>query len=274
MGLATSALAAVQPAGTAVAQPALSSSSFTLRWTAGPFTQDSGNPIAESSPVVANLDSAGPAVVVGDRSGYLYAYHLADGSPVPGWPVFDGGAPIDSTPSVAALGGGALDSVFVGTGNAQRPDIGGYAAYSPNGQPLWRAAVTDPVSDKHPAAAVQASLTVVDLQGSTDVFAGSLDQEAYALNASSGSALPGWPFFDADSVFSTAAAGDLYGTGQQELVMGGASSAGSALGQSYTQGGHLRVLNDQGGQLYDYDTNQEIDSSPAIGDFLAGGARA
>ena len=272
VGLATSALAAVQPVGTAVAQPALSGSSFTLRWTAGPFTQDRGNPIAESSPVVANLDPAGPAFVVGDRSGYLYAYHLADGSPVPGWPVFDGGAPIDSTPAVAALGGGALGSVFVGTGNAQRPEIGGYAAYSPSGQPLWRAAVTDPVSDKHPAAAVQASLTVVDLQGSTDVFAGSLDQEAYALNASSGSALLGWPFFDADSVFSTAATGDLYGTGQQELVMGGASSAGSALGQSYTQGGHLRVLNAQGGQLYDFDTNQEIDSSPAIGDFLAGGA--
>ena len=112
---------AVQPAGAVLAQPALTSSSFVLRWTAGPLTQDSGNPIAESSPVVANLDPSGPAVVVGDRSGYLYAYHLADGSPVPGWPVFDGGAPIDSTPSVAALGGGALDSVFVGAGNALAP---------------------------------------------------------------------------------------------------------------------------------------------------------
>ena len=119
---------------------------------------------------------------------------------------------------------------------------------------------------------MQASLTVANLQGSTDVFAGSLDQESYALNASNGSVLPGWPFFSADSVFSTAAAGDLYGTGQQELVMGGASSAGSALGLSYSQGGHVRVLNSQGAQIYDYDTTQEIDSSPAIGDFLAGGA--
>jgi fibronectin type 3 domain-containing protein len=272
IGPAVSLLVAVQPVGTAFAQPALTSSSFALRWTVGPLTQDTGGPIAESSPVVANLDPAGPAVVVGDRSGYLYAYHLADGTPVPGWPVFDGGAPIDSTPSVAAIGGAAPGSVFVGTGNAQHPDLGGYAAYSPNGQPLWRTAVTDPASDKHPAAGVQASLTVADLQGSTDVFAGSLDQESYALDASSGSVLPGWPFFDADSVFSTAAVGDLYGTGQQELVMGGASSAGSALGFSYAQGGHLRVLNAQAGQMYDYDTNQEVDSSPAIGDFLSGGA--
>ena len=168
--------------------------------------------------------------------------------------------------------GATLGSVFVGAGNAQHPALGGYLAYGPNGQSLWQTAVTDPTTDKHPAAGVQASLTVADLQGGTDVFAGSLDQESYALNASNGSVLPGWPFFDADSVFSTAATGDLYGTGQQELVLGGASSAGSALGLSYTQGGHLRVLNAQGGQMYDFDPNQEVDSSPAIGAFLAGGA--
>jgi hypothetical protein len=280
MGLSASVLPALAPLGplarvaaqTVAAQTALSSASFALRWTAGPLTQDSGNPVAESSPVVATLDAVGPAVVVGDRTGYLYAYHLADGSPVQGWPVFDGGPPIDSTPSVAPVGGATLDSVFVGTGNAQRPDIGGYAAYRPNGQPLWHTSVTDPASDNHPAAGVQASLTVANLQGSTDVFAGSLDQESYALNASNGAVLPGWPFFSADSVFSTAAAGDLYGTGQQELVMGGASSAGSALGLSYSQGGHVRVLNSQGAQIYDYDTTQEIDSSPAVGGFLAGGA--
>ncbi len=272
VGLSVSVLPALVPQASVAAPPALSSTSFALRWTAGPLTQDAGHPVAESSPVVANLDAAGPAVVVGDRSGYLYAYHLAGGAPVQGWPVFDGGPPIDSTPSVAPVGGATLDSVFVGTGNAQHPDIGGYAAYGPNGQPLWHTPVTDPASDNHPAAGVQASLTVANLQGSTDVFAGSLDQESYALNASNGSVLPGWPFFSADSVFSTAATGDLYGTGQQELVIGGASSAGSALGLSYSQGGHLRVLNSQGAQIYDYDSTQEIDSSPAIGDFLAGGA--
>ncbi len=262
----------VAPVETAASQPVLSASSFVLRWTAGPFTQDTGNPIAESSPIVANLDAAGPAVVVGDRTGYLYALHLADGSPVTGWPVSDQGVPIDSTPSVAALGGAPLDSVFVGTGNAQRPNVGGYVAYGPNGQLLWRTPVTDPASDGRPTAGVQASLTVANLQGGTDVFAGSLDQESYALDAANGATLPGWPFFTADSVFSTAAVGDLYGTGQEELVLGGASSTGFALGLNYAQGGHVRVLNAQGKQIYDYDTNQEVDSSPAIGDFLAGGA--
>ena len=42
---------------------------------------DAGNPIALSSPNVADLDGQ-PSVVVGDRAGYVYAYHLADGTGV------------------------------------------------------------------------------------------------------------------------------------------------------------------------------------------------
>jgi hypothetical protein len=265
--LLTGLLAGV-PAGTAAAQSTLSSASFVETWSAGPFA-DTGQPIAESSPMVADLDGQ-PSVVVGDRTGYLYAYHLSDGSVVTGWPVFDGGAPIDSTPSVAPLNGSALDSVFVGAGNAQFPGVGGYEAYGPQGQLLWHTNVTDPTTDPHPVYGVQASLTLASMGGGMSVFAGSLDQEAYALTATSGSV--DWPFFTADSVFSTAAAGDLYGDGQDELVVGGASTAGLAMGESYPQGGHVRIINAQGTLLYDYDTNQEVDSSPAVGGFLAGGA--
>ena len=222
--------------------------------------------------MLATLDGQGPAVVVGDRTGYLYAYHLSDGSPVAGWPVYDGGAPIDSTPSVAALNGTDLDSVFVGTGNAQYPTTGGYEAYGPEGNQLWHTTVQNPPTDNKPAGGVQASLTVADLQGGPDVFAGSLGQESYALTATSGSVPAGWPFFTADSVFSTGAVGDLYGSGQDQLVMGGASTQGVAYGLQYQNGGHVRVLNAQGQLIYDYDTNQEVDSSPAVGQFLTGGA--
>ncbi len=244
---------------------------FDLAWSSGSLN-DLGGPIAESSPMLATLDGQGPAVVVGDRTGYLYAYHLSDGSPVAGWPVYDGGAPIDSTPSVAALNGTDLDSVFVGTGNAQYPTTGGYEAYGPEGNQLWHTTVQNPPTDNKPAGGVQASLTVADLQGGPDVFAGSLGQESYALTATSGSVPAGWPFFTADSVFSTGAVGDLYGSGQDQLVMGGASTQGVAYGLQYQNGGHVRVLNAQGQLIYDYDTNQEVDSSPAVGQFLTGGA--
>ncbi len=246
------------------------SPTFTLTWSAGPLA-DQGQPIAESSPVVATLDGSGPAVVVGDRSGFLYAYHLADGSPVSGWPVDDGGVPIDSSPSVLDSANGD-DDVFVGAGNAADPGQGGYLAYSASGALVWSRTVTDPASDTQPAAGVQASLTVAELQGTESVVAGSLDQEQYALDASTGDTLAGWPFFTSDSVFSTAAVADLYGTGTDDIVEGGDQTAGFALGRHYQQGGHLRILDPDGGLICDAQSTQTVDSSPAVGPFLAGGA--
>jgi len=232
---------------------------------------DGGNPIAESSPNVAILDGDGPSVVVGDRDGFVDAFHIVDGSAVAGWPAATG-VPIDSTPSVADIGGGA-DSVFVGSGNAADPDQGGYQAFGPSGNLLWFTSVTDPGTDTQPAQGVQASLSVGALQpDGTELVGGSLDQEEYALDAGSGSTLTGWPYFTSDSVFSTAALGDLYGTNQTEIVEGGDQSTGFGLGQNYSNGGHLRILNARGGLICHYDTNQTVDSSPAIGGFLAGGA--
>jgi hypothetical protein len=243
--------------------------SFVLQWTAGPLN-DTGSPIAESSPVVATLDQGGPAAVVGDRSGWLYAYHLSNGSAVRGWPV-DTGYPIDSSPSVAP-GSGGTDDVFVGVGNAFAPVAGGYQGWGPAGTRLWMTGVVNPPGDTHPSSGVQASLTVADLQNSLDVVAGSLGQEMYALNTVNGAPLSGWPFFASDSSFSTPAVADLYGTGQREIVAGGDQTAGLAYGQWYPQGGHVRLLNSSGGLICDHRTDQTVDSSPAVGPFLAGGA--
>lgn len=260
-----SGFAGVAATARAASATATGSPHFTLVW--AHVLDDPGAPIAESSPVVATLDGGGPAAVVGDRSGYLYAYHLDDGSPVGGWPASDGGAPIDSTPSVASLGPDAhgLDSVFVASGDARHPKEGGYESFGPDGAPQW---LTPGEKD----AGVQASLTFGKLQGRPDVFAGTLGHLAFALNAFSGSILPRWPAYTADTIFSTAALADLYGSGQQELVEGGSSTAGSAFGVPYQNGGHLRILNAEGQLIYDYDTDQEVDSSPAVGPFLPGGA--
>jgi hypothetical protein len=226
---------------------------------------DAGNPIAESSPSEATLDGGGPSVVVGDRAGNVYAYHLSNGSAVSGWPAHAGG-PVDSTPSVTPNGAGT-DNVFVGAGNAQQPNVGGYYAFSNTGAQLWEQNAQDP-NGLH---GVQASLAVGNLGGTTGVVAPSLGQEEYAMNASNGSVLPGWPFFTADSGFTTPSVADLYGNGQDEVIEGGDSSAGVAYGQTYTAGGHLRVLGAGGNLICNYNTNQTVDSSTAVGDFLAGG---
>jgi hypothetical protein len=238
--------------------------STTLAWQQ--VLPDAGSPIAQSSPSEATLDGGGASVVIGDRAGGVYAFHLSGGTPVPGWPAHIG-VPIDSTPSVSANGSGT-DDVYVGGGNASQSRVGGYYAFNQSGAQIWGHNAQDP----NGLYGVQASLAVGSLNGVTSVVAPSLGQEEYAFNASSGAVSPGWPFFTADSGFTTPALADLYGNGQTEVVEGGDSTAGLAYNQTYTNGGHLRVLGAGGNLICDYDTNQTVDSSPAVGNFLAGGA--
>jgi hypothetical protein len=237
---------------------------FTTTWTK--TLPDAGTPIAQSSPTVANLDPSGRSVVVADRGGNIWALHLADGSTTPGWPAHIG-APIDSTPSVANEDGSGFDTVYVGAGNAAQPQVGGYFAYTHTGVLVWASNAPD-AGGNH---GVQASMTVANFGGTTAVVAPSLGQKEYAFPANSPSVLPGWPFFTADSSFSTPSVADLYGNGQTEVIEGGDSTAGVAFGQTYTNGGHLRVIDSGGNLVCHHDFNQTIDSSTAVGDIQGNG---
>jgi hypothetical protein len=238
-----------------------------------------GSPISLSSPNVATLGGAG-AVVVGDQGGHIYAFSLAGGAVVAGWPATTGGAPVDSTPSVAVLGSrSANDTVFIGAGSAGAPHEGGYEAFSPDGHELWYVAVHNPGASYK--SAVVASLAVGDLQGSTDVVAPSVGQDQDAINAATGAVLPGFPWFQGDGDYATPALADLYGTGKTDIVEGGGQTAGLAYGVQYVQGGHVRVVaptgnagtkSRSGGLICDYHPHESVESSPAVGRFLGGGA--
>jgi hypothetical protein len=210
--------------------------------------------------------------VVGDRRGFLYAFQLAaPGTAVSGWPTTNGSGPIDSTPSVISSNGAAT-SILVGSGNDQDPTTGGYQAFGASGAQQWFTPTINPPSDSSPAVGVQAGISVGALAGQVAGVAGSLGQVSYALNTSSGAPLVGWPYLNTDSTHSTAALADLYGSGQNEIVVGGDQTAGFGAGQTFTNGGHLRILTAAGNQVCRADTNQVVDSSPAVGGFLAGGA--
>ena len=108
-----------------------------------------------------------------------------------------------------------------------------------------------------------------------------MGQEEAAINAETGTMLRGFPWFTADSGFSTPALADLYGNGKTEIIEGGAQTAGLDYGVHYGDGGHIRVLaptgnagtgSPSGGLVCEHNTDQEVDSSPAVGPFLAGGA--
>ena len=282
MAAATAALAltaafGAAPGAQATQVPHAAGFTATQEWVQ--TLNDAGNPVALSSPNVANLDGQ-PSVVVGDRAGYVYAFHIADGSGVGGWP-YNAGAPIDSSPSVAPIDANGLDTVYVGSGNAGSPTSGGYQAIAPNGGDQWFVPESNPGTDPTPRSGVSASLTVGAYAGGYGVEAGSLGQNTFALTAAGGAMLGGFPWFSADSVFSTAAVADLYSDGNNEIVSGGDSSAGSAYGQTYGNGGHIRILssagnagtgNPAGGLICQYNTTENIDrSSPAVGQFLSGG---
>ncbi len=276
VGLTITLQAAPVASGTEVSHAA----GFVANETWGQTLNDPGNPIALSSPNVANLDGQ-PAVVVGDHGGHVYAFHLSGGSSPAGWPYY-AGAPIDSSPSVAPIDANGLDTVYVGVGTAATPTTGGYQAILPNGGDQWFVQETNPAPyDPVPHNAVSASLTVGSYAGGYGVEAGSLGQNTDALGAATGAELAGFPWFSADSVFSTAAVADLYADGNNEIISGGDSSAGLAYGEPYANGGHIRILssagnagtgNPGGGLICEYNTNQNIDrSSPAVGQFLSGG---
>ncbi len=288
-GAAVAAPAAVSPRAAAPAHrvtyaatrsPA-DGATFTETWSTGPIRL--GYAIAQSSPVEVTLDGQ-PSVVVGDRAGFLDAFELSDavaggsGPPTPtipaGWADVHANAPIDSTPSVATTASGT--DILVGSGNDAFPDGGGYQAYDTDGSLRWITPVVDPTSDGDPAGGVFAGLSVGTLQAAAttgpSAVAGSLGQVAYSLDPSSGDPLPGWPFLDTDSTHATSALADLYGTGRDEIVQASDQTAGLAAGQQYHDGGTLRILSGTGDQICRASTDQVLDSSPAVGGFLPGGA--
>ncbi len=238
-----------------------------------------GTPVALSSPDEVTLAGV-PAVVVGDLGGHIYAFSLAQGQEVPGWPASTGGVPVQSTPSGAALTPGSPDdTIFVGTGSAARPHQGGYEAFSPNGARKWSVSINNPGSTS--VYGVVASLAIGDLQGGLDVVAPSLGESQDALNAKTGAVLAGFPWFQGGAGYATPALADLYGTGPLDIVDGGNQSAGLSYHTVYTQGGHVRVLSGRGNQGYSepnggvvcqYNPNESVESSPAVGPFLALGA--
>lgn len=245
---------------------------FTTVWTKTLGT--TGSAAALASPGVGVLDGAGPSVVFGTRAGMLFAYHVSDGSSVAGWPRSTGGPAVDSTPAV--VGTGANASVYVGLGNSARPTVGGIAAYRGNGSVEWM--VRPKMLPTGGTAGVQTSVAVGRFATSRDVVAGSMGQLQYAVS-STGAVLPGFPWFQADSNFSTPAIYDINNDGRDEIITGGDSTQGVAYGKSYTNGGAIRIVRPTGNsgrsQPWDavhcsYQSNQVVQSSPSVGPFLAG----
>ncbi len=264
--------------GVATAQPdSAAHVNFTLVWTAS-FPNDH-HPFALSSPDLGQLPG-GPALVVGVRSGHVYAVYLKpgrNGGARRAWTVTangpDGPIGVDSSPS-------SFDGVvYFGIGWAGQHG-GGYEAINVNGSVRWFKDAVNPASDPVRDAGVAAGLTIGSLQSQDALVGPSLGQNTYLFNASSGSKLKGFPWFQADTNFSTAAVADVEGNGQNQIIEGGNTTAGTVFDTTYIDGGQIRILGETGNRghaarpnsgLYcEYTTDQGVDSSPAVGDIFNG----
>lgn len=244
--------------------------------TAAPILQWSAvvasSPIALSSPMVATLDSAGPSVVVGSRSDYEYALHLSDHKEVAGWPAITNKAAVDSTASV--LGAGPTAKLFFGEGTSSSPSTGTVRARSANGKTLWTR--TPQALPGKGTAGVMGSVSIGNLQSGNDVVSGSMGQMQNMVTSTGTTGL-GFPWFEADSNFSTPALADPTNSGHDEIIEGGDSTKGNAFNTQYQNGGHIRILSRtgnhgtghiNGGLHCQYNTTQTVYSSPAVGHFF------
>jgi hypothetical protein len=226
---------------------------------------------------VGNLDGHGTDLVFGDRAGKVWAFTTA-GATVAGWP-YKADASIESTPAINGTGSGAR--VYIGVGTSDNPSKGGYLKLSGAGKGMWEARTYLLPGNRGGTRGVMGSLALGPIQSSMDVVGGAMGQEQLAINTGTGHALSGFPWLQADTNFSSPALADLYHTGHDYIIEGGDSSKGIAGATKYTNGGHIRVLRNTGhaGRPYqnsgiycEYDTNQVVQSSPAVGNFLDGGA--
>ena len=207
---------------------------------------DSGNPVSLSSPNVANLD--------GQPCGRRRRRAPGRSTPTtsaaaPAWPAGPTTRARRSTPRRRSLPSRPAAPTRSSSG-AATPATPRSAATRPSPTPgatsgssrrPTRAPTRCPIRAWPPPS------TVGNYAGGYGVEAGSLGQNTYALGAGNGAMLGGFPWFQADDVrVSTAAVADLYADGDNELISGGDSSAGVAYGQTYSNGGHIRILSSAG----------------------------
>lgn len=214
-------------AGLASAGASRAAAATTLDWPSPSWVQQTG-PIAQSSPSVFSFQGQ-TDVAVGDENGRVWVDDLATGRSLPGWPEQMAARPgqvvaIESSPTVAYLHGlHSPPEVIVTSGSTWRTTtVGEVEAFSIGGRPLWtfrvgRAAGTTAGVISTPAVGPLLA------NGAEDVVFGAWDHEIYGLDAN-GRLLPGFPFDNADTIWSSPALAHVPGTPGDSIFLGSDAS--------------------------------------------------
>ena len=262
--LVTPVLLAVNPAAHAAAlQPPA--------WTAA--TGD----LHFSSPAVADVNGDGVKdIAIGGLDGMLHVLDGRTGAELPGWPQpvipprATGPTAIESSPAIADLDNDGKPEIIVGAGSLNVTNQqGGLVAFNNNGSVRFAFQTKDVFNEWNGAGpdgydeAVFGSPVVGDIDGNgiPDIVFTSFDHYLYAVDRS-GAMLPGFPFNNADTIWSTPALFDSDGDGRPEIYMGG-----DATGFQGCNLGVFRRINPDGNEAWHRCINTIFQSSPAIGDI-------
>jgi len=168
--------------------------------------------------------------------------------------------------------------VGVGADVADMNHQGGVVAYTYDGQFLWRFTTQDHYPNDGYPEGVFASPALCDVDGDGDmeIAFGAWDQRIYLLDHNGNSlwnnkpaGFPGLGYYNADSIWSSAACADLNRDGYQEIITGADISGGGILpdGTHTQDGGFLYIFDKDGNVLVRRYLPEAIYASPAIGDL-------
>ncbi len=253
-------------------------------WTTSSFPVGGGH-IVESSPVLFDIDQDGQLeIIVGTTActGSACAKTASrrivvmDSTGTIRW-WREPGAPIRSSPAVGDIDGdGDYEIVVTIGGDVYDFMDGGVVVYNHLGTELWRYNTYDyyPKDGKHDGVFSSPTLCDVDGNGYMEIIFGGWDQRIYMLDHT-GTPLwydlwwPGPGFYDADTVWDTAACADLNGDGEQEIIIGADITGGNYMpdGTPTQDGGWLYVFDSGGHVLARRFIPEAVYSSPAVGDL-------
>lgn len=278
---AASALVAT-PAG---ATPAVSSNSIVLP-----------ELIRNSSPGIGDLDGDGiPEIVTGGQSGVVRAYRNGDlndllwaVNAVPYVPPYCNAqttpSSVDSSPVIADIDGDGENDVIIGMGSTYAPEQnGGLQVLNADGSVKWHFTTTNDLFDVWDAPAgagadgwcegVYGSAAIGDVNGdgNLDVVFGGWDHFVHALDGRTGVEIPGFPFDNVDTIWSSPSLYDVDGDGRDEIFIGGDDTGGIP---NHYNGGQIHALGLDDGVLnilWKRNPDETAMGSVAIGDINSDG---
>jgi hypothetical protein len=247
-----------------------------------------GGVVEFASPTLADLNGDGrPEVVIGttrhngatgayDRPGVIAAVR-GDGTIL--WQR-DLGGPVNSAPAVGDLDGDGLPEIVVSVGGDvnDRTAAGALVVLDRTGAERWRFLPQDHDRNGRPDGIFSSpTLCDVDRDGRLEIIVGGWDQRIYLLDATGRplwnnlpSGAPSGPgYYNADTIWSTAACADLDQDGYPEIIIGADITGGGVLpdGTRAQDGGFLYIFDRFGRVLVRRYLPEAIYAAPAVGDL-------